>query len=71
MFLDGDVLKACKKQAEVVGLGYQTLINQKLRELFLNKNTATLEARITALEKLIVKPTRRKARKSRSKRKAA
>ena len=54
MFVDSDVLAAIKAQAKRKGrIGYQTLINQKLREIFLQEET--LEDRIARLEKLVLK----------------
>jgi len=54
MFVDSDVLAAIKAQAKRQGgIGYQTLINQKLREIFLQEET--LEDRIARLEKLVLR----------------
>ena len=54
MFVDGDVLEAAKKSAKQRGdIGYQTLINQKLRELFLDEES--VEDRLARLEKIVLK----------------
>jgi uncharacterized protein (DUF4415 family) len=54
MFIDGDVLESAKETAKHRGdIGYQTLINQKLREVFLNEET--VEDRLARLEKIVLK----------------
>jgi len=54
MFLDLDVLDAVKKAAKKQGnIGYQTLINQKLRDVFLNEES--VEDRLSRLEEAVLK----------------
>lgn len=51
-FIDMDLLDAIRKQAALQNKGYQTLINEKLRDLFMGER-AKLEDRVTALEALV------------------
>jgi uncharacterized protein (DUF4415 family) len=54
MFVDGDVLDAVKKTAKKSGgIGYQTLINQKLRDVFLSEES--VEDRLARLESVVLK----------------
>ena len=53
MLLDLDVVDQIRKVAASKHVPYQTLINQRLRELFLEGDT--LENRVTRLEKLLKK----------------
>ena len=53
MFVDLDIVDEIRKVASKRNIPYQTLINQKLREVFLSE--ATLEDRVTSLEKLFKK----------------
>lgn len=53
MFVDLDVVDEIRKVAAQRNVPYQTLINQKLREVFLNE--ATLEDRVSRLEQLLKK----------------
>jgi len=53
MFVDLDVVDEIRKRAAKRRIPYQTLINQKLRELFLNEKS--LEDRVTKIEKLLKK----------------
>ena len=54
MFVDSDVLEAVKKVArQRSDIGYQTLINQKLRDVFLNEES--VEDRLSRLENAILK----------------
>jgi len=53
MFVDLDVVDEIRRVAAKRNVPYQTLINQKLREVFLSE--ATLEERVTQLEKLMKK----------------
>ena len=54
MFVDGDILDAAKKLAKQRGdIGYQTLINQKLREIFLDEES--VEDRLSRLEEIVLK----------------
>lgn len=53
MMVDEDVVNACRAEAAKRHIGYQTLINQKLRELFFEKNS--IEKRLEALETLVMK----------------
>jgi predicted DNA binding CopG/RHH family protein len=53
MFVDLDVVDEIRRVAAQRNIPYQTLINQKLREIFLDE--ATLEDRVSKLEKLVKK----------------
>ncbi len=54
MLIDGDVLQAAKKAAKERGnIGYQPLINQKLKELFLDEKS--VEYRLARLEEIVLK----------------
>lgn len=53
MFVDLDVVDEIRKLAAKRHVPYQTLINQKLREVFMNE--ASLEERVAKIEKLIQK----------------
>ncbi len=44
IYLDGDVLEAFRKRADACGRGYQTMINDALRE-YLGKASRPLDAR--------------------------
>lgn len=61
-FLDYDILQKLKKDAKSMGVGYQTLLNQKLRELVLGESASTVEdsmkeilKRLKKLEKTVGK----------------
>jgi uncharacterized protein (DUF4415 family) len=41
MWVDGDVLEAIKAEAAKVGAGYQTFLNKRLREIFLEKHSVS------------------------------
>jgi len=56
MFVDLDVVDEIRKAAAKRHLPYQTLINQKLREIFMDE--ATLEDRVAKIEKLVLKKKR-------------
>jgi predicted DNA binding CopG/RHH family protein len=61
--LDGDVLEACKMQADKEHVGYQTLINKILRERLLGavgieQRIMTLEAAFAALNRAAIGTTR-------------
>jgi hypothetical protein len=52
-FIDGDLLEECRRQARKLGIGYQTLINMKLREIVLGKTQseeASLLDRVVNIE---------------------
>jgi uncharacterized protein (DUF4415 family) len=54
--LDGDILEALKEEAKIKSIGYQTLLNQKLRESIFGENGITLEGlakKIADLEKKV------------------
>ncbi len=54
-FVDLDILKKLKKTAKKLNVGYQTLLNQKLREVILlekNPRQTTIEEILTRLEDL-------------------
>jgi hypothetical protein len=53
MFVDLDVVEEIRRVAAQRNIAYQTLINQKLREIFLHEET--LEDRVARLEKLLKK----------------
>ena len=53
MMVDEDVVDAFRAEAAKRHVGYQTLMNQKLREIIFNDNT--LERRLEALEKIVLK----------------
>lgn len=53
MFVDLDVVDEIRKIAAKRHVPYQTLINQKLREIFMNE--PSLEERVAKIEKLIQK----------------
>jgi hypothetical protein len=48
IYIDGEVLLAAKKEAKESGSKYQSLINEALRERFLNEQS--LKRRVEALE---------------------
>ena len=55
MYMDLDVLKAVREEAKFLKLGYQTYINQILREYFINEsssNRVTTEQLLLELEAL-------------------
>jgi uncharacterized protein (DUF4415 family) len=52
MMVDGDVLDAYRAAAQKHGIGYQTLMNQKLRES-LEGLDKTLADRVAVLERLV------------------
>lgn len=56
MFVDLDVVDEIRKIAAKRHIPYQTLINQKLREIFMNETT--LEDRVAKIEKLVMKKRR-------------
>ena len=61
MMLDFDLVKAYKEIAKQRGGKYQTLINQKLREvLAYEKKEETLDSRVRKLEKRVFGGKRRK-----------
>jgi predicted DNA binding CopG/RHH family protein len=51
MFIDLDVVEEIRKTAEKKHVPYQTLINQKLREIFMNEQS--IEDRVSRIEKII------------------
>ncbi len=53
MFVDLDVVDEIRRCAAKRYVPYQTLINQKLREIFMNE--VTLEDRVERIEKLLQK----------------
>ncbi len=53
MFVDLDIVDEIRKVAAKKHIPYQTLINQKLREIFMNE--VSLEERVARIEKLIQK----------------
>ncbi len=53
MFVDLDVVDEIRKVAAKRHIPYQTLINQKLREVFMNETS--LEERVTKIEKQLQK----------------
>ena len=53
MFVDLDVLDEIRKFAEKRHIPYQTLINQKLREVFMNEES--IEDRVARIEKIVLK----------------
>ena len=53
MFVDLDVVDEIRKVAAKRHIPYQTLINQKLREVFMNE--PSLEERVTKIEKQLQK----------------
>ena len=53
MMVDEDVVEACRAEAAQRHIGYQTLINQKLRELYFGEKN--IEKRLEALEKIVMK----------------
>lgn len=59
IFIDGDVLDALKVEASQVGVGYQTLLNQKLRETILDDQTqltlSSLKKEIDELKSRVLK----------------
>ena len=56
MFVDLDVVDEIRKIATSRHVPYQTLINQKLREVFMNE--VTLEERVAKIEKMVLKKKR-------------
>lgn len=52
MFMDLDVVEHFRKSSQETGLGYQTLINQALREYVSGRKS--LEKRVEELEKRLV-----------------
>lgn len=55
MYMDLDVLKAVREEAKFLKLGYQTYINQILREYFINEsssNRVTTEQLLLEIEAL-------------------
>lgn len=53
MFVDLDVVDEIRDIAAKRHIPYQTLINQKLREIFMNERS--LEDRVAQIEKLVLK----------------
>ena len=53
MFVDLDVVDEIRKVAARSHVPYQTLINQKLREIFMNETS--LEDRLSRIEKIVLK----------------
>jgi len=53
MFVDLDVVDEIRKVATKRHIPYQTLINQKLREIFMNE--ATIEERVARIEEIVLK----------------
>jgi len=53
MMIDEEVVKACRAEAAKRHVGYQTLINQKLREIYFDEKS--VEKRLEALEALVLK----------------
>ena len=53
MMIDEDVVEAFRNEAVKKRVGYQTLINQKLRESISGQNS--FEKRLEALEKIVSK----------------
>jgi uncharacterized protein (DUF4415 family) len=51
MMLDLDIIETFKKQAQEKGIGYQTLINQALREHL--EGSESFEKRLEKLEKAV------------------
>ncbi len=53
MFVDLDVVDEIRRVATKRRIPYQTLINQKLREIFMNETS--LEDRVAHIEKIVLK----------------
>ena len=53
MFVDLDVVDQIRKIAAKRHIPYQTLINQKLREVFLNEES--IEDRVARIEEIVLK----------------
>lgn len=53
MMVDEDVVEAFRTEASKRHMGYQTLMNQKLRDSI--SGEATLEKRLETLEKIVLK----------------
>jgi len=53
MMIDEEVVKACRAEAAKRHVGYQTLINQKLREIYFGEKS--VEKRLEVLESLVLK----------------
>ena len=53
MFVDLDVVDEIRKVAAKRHVPYQTLINQKLREIFMSEES--IEDRVTRIEEIILK----------------
>jgi uncharacterized protein (DUF4415 family) len=53
MMIDEDIVKACRAEAAKRHVGYQTLINQKLREIYFDEKS--VEKRLETLEALVLK----------------
>jgi len=53
MMMDEDIVDALRKEASKHRIGYQTLMNQKLREVILGEKT--FEKRLETLEKIVMK----------------
>jgi uncharacterized protein (DUF4415 family) len=53
MMIDEDVVESFRSEAVKRHVGYQTLMNQKLRESISDQNS--LEQRLEALEKIVLK----------------
>ena len=51
IMFDMDILKAAKEEADSKGIGYQTLLNDKLRESFFGAGNSDLERRLAKIEK--------------------
>jgi uncharacterized protein (DUF4415 family) len=54
MMVDGDIVQAFREAAAKRGIGYQTLMNEKLRES-LDGLDKTLVDRVAALERVVLK----------------
>ncbi len=53
MFVDLDIVDEIRKAAAKRHIPYQTLINQKLREVFMNEQS--IEDRVSRIEELVLK----------------
>jgi len=53
MMIDEEVVRACRAEAAKRHVGYQTLINQKLREIYFGEKS--LEKRLEVLESMVLK----------------
>jgi predicted DNA binding CopG/RHH family protein len=55
IMFDLDILKAAKEEADSKGIGYQTLLNDKLRDSFFGEGNSDLERRVAQIEKKLKK----------------